>query len=261
MIHLPLARKIVRPRPGPVQLFGLSGRLRSVFVEHDLTKVPKDGANVLRYLNHNILVQDFLATVPLSFFQARAAYVTQLGVGSGLTNPSDTDSALAAEVMKKAITEPLDEDNLTGATPYVIAMVQFLPGQANGDLSEAALFLSTNVMINRALFGRESVVATTQTNPVGVESTGHGLQSGQRLRFDSVTGMTQLNYATNGNTYYYADVQDADNFDLYTDSTLLAGLDGSGFGSPGSGGTWTLVHPKGPTNSLFASFEMQAQNV
>ena len=253
MIHLPPKRKIVAPRFGPIQTFGLRGRLRGILHDHQTGEVR-------RYLNHNIIVRDFLATVPLSFYQARSFYIDEMRVGTGITAPSDTDTSLAVELATKAITDPITTTFLTGATPYSIATVQFGLGEAIGKLTEAAQYDSNGDMANRALFGRGSIEAATTTDPVAIESTAHDLSNGDMVRFDSVGGMTQLNWTTNGNTYYFVSVVDPDNFELFTDAGLTTELDGTGFGAWTSGGVWTQVIDKTGTKTFFASFEMQAEN-
>jgi sulfur carrier protein ThiS len=62
------------------------------------------------------------------------------------------------------------------------------------------------------------VTAATNTNPVRITSINHGRQTGERVRFQNMTGMTELN----GNTYVITRV----------DSTFftLDGVDGTGFG-------------------------------
>jgi hypothetical protein len=252
MLYLPRSRKIVEPRYG-LQGLGLKGRLRAI-----LNNV--ETGEVRRYLNRNIIVQDGLATIPLSIYQARAAYITQIGVGSGITTPADTDTGLTTEVLVKAITIPIDTANLTGATPYTIATVQFNTGEANGDLAEAAQFDSTDDIFNHALFGRGTVTAATAADPVVITSADHGLSSGDRVRFDSVGGMTQLNWTTNGNVYYYVTVLSSSTFSLYVDAGLSDTLDGSGFSAFTSGGTWTVVIPKTSVTILQVSFEIEASN-
>jgi hypothetical protein len=72
----------------------------------------------------------------------------------------------------------------------------------------------------------------TATNPVRVTTTdNHGLISGFVVTFDSVGGMTELE----GNSYYITRVNNTQ-FDLYTNFTLLFGLNGTGFTPYTSGG-------------------------
>lgn len=255
MIHFPPSRKIVDPRFGAVQKLGLRGRLRAI-----LTDV--ETGEIRRYLNHNIITRPFLATVPLSFYQARTYYITQIRVGTGITTPTDTDTALATQLASKAITDPITQTFLTGATPYSIATVQFNLTEAIGKLAEAGQFDSNNAMANRALFDTGTVEAATQANPVSITSTAHGRTSGDLVRFDNVTGMTELNFT--GANWYYVSVVNANTFTLFTDSGLTSGLNGTGFGAftAGSPNTakWTLIIDKTSTKILQVSFEMQAQN-
>jgi hypothetical protein len=77
-----------------------------------------------------------------------------------------------------------------------------------------------------------AISGATQANPVSITSTNHGLQTGDRVRFASVGGMTQIN----SNNYSVVRV-DNNTFTLKT----LAGadVDGTGFGSYTSGGTFS----------------------
>jgi len=248
MLWLPRKRKIDHPR------FGLTGRLRG-------TLINGETGEVRRYLNHNIIVRDALADVPESFFEARAFYITKMAVGSGITTPTDTDTALTTEVLTKAITEPRDTSNLVGATPYNIVTVQFLPGEATGSLTEAGLKLSNNDLWNHALFGRGVPTAATQADPVVITDADHGLTNADRVRFDGIGGMTALNFTTNGNVYYYVSVLSSSTFSLYHDAALTNTVDGTGFGAfSGGTPTWTLAIDKTAGNTFFASFEIQAQN-
>lgn len=76
-----------------------------------------------------------------------------------------------------------------------------------------------------------AITGATQANPVVITSTNHGLQTGDRVRFSSVGGMTQIN----SNNYRVVRV-DNNSFSLQT----LAGADinGTGFGAYTSGGTF-----------------------
>jgi hypothetical protein len=76
-----------------------------------------------------------------------------------------------------------------------------------------------------------AISGATQANPVSITSTNHGLQTGDRVRFASVGGMTQIN----SNNYSVVRV-DNNTFTLKT----LAGadVDGTGFGAYSSGGTF-----------------------
>ena len=75
-----------------------------------------------------------------------------------------------------------------------------------------------------------SITSTSTTNPVRVTATAHGLSSNDVVTISSVTGMIELN----GRTFYIS-VIDANNFDLYIDSGLTNGEDGTAY-SAGTGG-------------------------
>jgi hypothetical protein len=162
----------------------------------------------------------------------------------------------------KAITEALDNGNLTGSTPYSSITIQFAPSEVVGNLAEAGLFTSTDIMRNHALFGRGTPTDATQAEPVVIEDVDHGLsnENEPRVRFDGILGMTQLNFTTNGNTYYYVSVLDADHFALYEDSALSIPLDGTGFSAFSGAGTWTIVVNKTSSRTFYVTFEIQAQN-
>jgi hypothetical protein len=86
----------------------------------------------------------------------------------------------------------------------------------------------------------------------------HGLADGQRVRFDGVGGMTQLNFvATN---YYYVDVLSSSTFALYNDEDLTDTLDGSAFSAFTSGGTWKVSIPKTAAEILVVRVEIELAN-
>ena len=70
------------------------------------------------------------------------------------------------------------------------------------------------------ILGRGEVSRTTRitniskTNPCVVTAPGHALQDGSTVIFEDIVGMTQLNYATNGNTEYTIQNVTANTFEL-----------------------------------------------
>ena len=86
----------------------------------------------------------------------------------------------------------------------------------------------------------------TKANPVVITSEDHGLVSGQAIRFKNVGGMTELVGST-----YYVSVINADTFSLKTDRTLNTNLNGTGFTTFTSGGTYYAT--KDPVLSNVAS--------
>jgi hypothetical protein len=252
MLYIPPSRKIVDPRLGDVQKFGISGRLKAILTD------ARTGEILQRSVNHNIITRAMLATIPLSWYQARTYYVTEIGVGSGVTTPADTDTTLTTEVDRKAITDPITTTFLTGATPYSIATVHFTVSEANGNLTEAGQFDSNNGLANHALFGTGAITGATQANPVVITDVAHGLTSGTRIKILGVLGMTQINFT--GATWYYVSVLTADTFSLYSDAGLTTTVNGTGYSAYSSAGTWYIDIPKTASTNLDVSFEIQAQN-
>ncbi len=240
------------PSLGDVQRFGVSGRLKAILTN------ARTGEILHRSVNHNIITRAMLATIPLSWYQARTYYVTQIGVGTGITTPADTDTTLTTEVLKKAITDPITQTFLTGATPYSIATVHFGVSEANGNLTEAGQFDSNNGLANHALFGTGTITGATQADPVVITDVAHGLTSATRIKILGVLGQTQLNFT--GANWYYVSVLSADTFSLYNDAALTDTLDGSGHSAYSSAGTWYIDIPKTASTNLDVSFEIQAQN-
>lgn len=95
-----------------------------------------------------------------------------------------------------------------------------------------------------------TVTGATQANPCVITSVGHNLQTGDRVTFSGVGGMTQLN----GNSYIVTRLT-ADTFSL---SSLTATTNSSGFSAFTSGGTWT--HVQSEYNNVFRVFTVVDAN-
>jgi hypothetical protein len=96
-----------------------------------------------------------------------------------------------------------------------------------------------------------TVTGATQANPCVITSSGHNLQTGKRVTFNSdVGGMTQLN----GNSYV-ATRTSANAFSL---SSLVAATNSSGFSAYTSGGTWFSIQNE--YNNVFRVFEVLDDN-
>jgi len=77
-----------------------------------------------------------------------------------------------------------------------------------------------------------NIVAATKANPVLITTANaHNFVDGEYVTITNVNGMTQLN----GNPYY-ANVQTATTFTLYSDSLLTTTVDGTGFTTYAGGG-------------------------
>ncbi len=207
--------------------------------------------------SHNIITRTGLGRMDTALFSAAASLVDTCEVGTGLTIPADTDSALTTSLESKDIGS-VDTTNVTGATPYTILRTQFDEDEAIGNVSEVGLFFDDDEMFNHALFGTGSMTGATAADPVVITDADHGLITGQRIRIDGVVGMTSLNFvATN---YYYVNVLSSSTFSLYNDAALTDTLDGSGFSSWVSGGVWKIVIPKTASTILVVRVEVQMAN-
>lgn len=212
---------------------------------------------VVRSENRNIIVRPSLASWLQQLISAQP-YLTTCHVGTGLTVPTDTDTALTTPLTSKSI-GTWDTTNATGANPYIIARTQFDESEAIANITEVGLFNSTPAMFNHALFGMGVPTAATQADPVVITDADHGLVDGQRVRFDGVGGMTELNFvATN---YYYVDVLSSSTFALYNDAALTDTLDGTGFGAfSGGTPTWKISIPKTASTILVVRVEIELAN-
>lgn len=77
-----------------------------------------------------------------------------------------------------------------------------------------------------------NVVTATNTNPIVMEVTSHGLSTGTKIFVDGIVGMTELNL-----NYYYIDWLSADTFSLYNDNILSSSTNGISYGAYVSSGT------------------------
>lgn len=208
---------------------------------------------VVRSANHNIITRAGLATWLLQLISAQP-YIETCKVGTGLTVPADTDTALTTLLASKAVTET-DTANATGANPYIIFLTRFYETEAVGSVTEVGLFDASPAMFNHALFGSGVITGATQANPCVITDVAHGLTSGQRIIIEAVAGMTQLN----GNLYYVS-VLTADTFSLYSDAALTTAINSTGYGAYTSGGTWKISINKTNTVILTVRIEIEIAN-
>lgn len=82
-----------------------------------------------------------------------------------------------------------------------------------------------------------SITNATNADPVVITSADHELETGNLVEITGVNGMTQLN----GNTYFVVRIDD-DKFALRTEDGQ-SDIDGTGFGTYTSGGTWDEEYP------------------
>lgn len=228
------------------------GRVYSLLIDAKTRKI------LSRSKSNNIITRVGLGLWDTALFVSPTALVDECHVGTGITDPADTDTALTTPLDDKAIGS-IDTTNVTGATPYLIARTQFDEDEAIGAVTEAGLFLSdTGQMFNHALFGTGNVAGATQADPCVITDADHGLSSGQRIQFASVGGMTQLNFT--GSNYYYVSVLSSSTFSLYSDAALTSAIDSTGYGAYTSGGVWKISIPKTSSTILVVRFNIQLAN-
>jgi len=214
----------------------------------------RTGRVLMRSENKNIITRTGLGLWDTALFSSPPALITLCKVGTGLTVPADTDTALTTLLTSKSI-GTLDTTNVTGANPYIVARTQYDESEAIGSLTEVGLFTSVGAMFNHALFGSGVITGATQADPVVITDVGHGLVDGQRVIIEAVGGMTQLN----GNLYY-VDQLSSSTFALYNDEDLTDTLDGTGFSAYTSGGTWKISIPKTASTILVVRVEIELAN-
>jgi len=102
-----------------------------------------------------------------------------------------------------------------------------------------------------------NITNITRTNPVRVTTDGnHGLISGFVATFSDIEGMTQLN----GNSYYIIRINNTQ-FDLYTNFTLLFGLNGTGFTDYVSGGVVSGTQEPAPFLDTTTRYQIEPRPV
>lgn len=75
------------------------------------------------------------------------------------------------------------------------------------------------------------IVTATNTNPVVIEVTAHGLDTGTKIFIDGVVGMSEINQS-----YYFIDWLSTNTFALYNDNILSSSTNGISYGAYVSGG-------------------------
>lgn len=112
------------------QLFDADGNLKQKFVKHNL--ITNAG-------------YDFLANCFGSF--TRPAPMRYIAVGTGVTIPSLTDTALNSELTRKESTF-----DFASGSAFLTTGITLLPGEGTGALTEAGIFNSENILFDRVTF-------------------------------------------------------------------------------------------------------------
>ena len=159
--------------------------------------------------------------------QGSVRQIEDIAVGSGLTDPTDSDTALEAELDSKNI-DSWDDAAITPDSTglsTVKALVTWLSLEANGRLSEIGLKFDDGSLVTHALFKKVAISNVTQANPAVVTTTiNHGLVTGDEVHIDNIVGMTELN-----DRDFIITVVDADEFSLDgEDSTAFTAYSSAG---------------------------------
>lgn len=220
---------------------------------------PKSGLYVRRSRNKNMIVLAGLSMLAKSIQYGHAdagKTIRYLEVGSGLTTPAKSDTALVTAVERLEI-DSWDNTDIASDPVVMIASVLFDTDEGNGNLAECGLFVNDSgaPMFSRGLFGIGSISGATQADPVVITCVAHGLTSGDMVYIEGVAGMTELN----GNAYYIDKLTD-DTFALYSDAALSTSVDGSGFGAYSEGSPdadyWKKVIPKTTSETLTVTYSL-----
>jgi hypothetical protein len=159
--------------------------------------------------------------------QGSVRQIEQIAVGSGLSDPLDTDTILEAELDSKDIDLWIDDDITPDSSglSLVKAAVVWLSLEAIGTISEIGLKFDDGSLVTHALFKRLDISNITQANPAVVTtSVPHGLVTGDEIHIDNVVGMTEVN-----DREFFITVVDADEFSLNgEDSTAFAAYSSAG---------------------------------
>lgn len=164
--------------------------------------------------------------------QGSVRQIQQIAVGSGLVDPTRTDTALGVELASKDIDswdDVLISPDSVGLST-VKAQVTWLSLEANGVISEIGLKFDDGTLVTHALFKKLAISNITQANPAVVTtSTSHGLSTADEVHIDNVVGMVEVN-----DRNFAITIVDADEFSL-------DGEDSTGHTAYTSGGDLWLV--------------------
>lgn len=244
MLHQP------RMIASPYEHRRTTGRVKLVLINANTGKVR-------RCYSHNLITRTGLARDNVRHI-AQTSFITQMAVGSSLTAPADTDTAMGTLILKKTLTETPSATGNTGSNPYYTYVCQFNPSEAVGNWTECGLHYDDNSLYNHANFGREAISDADQTDPVLITDADHGLTNGTRIVFTGVGGMTQLNFSVSN--FYYAKSISSSTFELYNDEALTDTLDGTGFGAFTSGGVWLRSYSKANDEVGIITIEIEGSN-
>ncbi len=148
------------------------------------------GPNVIIDLAQEELIKAWRA------IQGSVRQISDIAVGTGLVDPTDSDTTLETELESKAI-DSWDDAAITPDSTglsLVKAQVTWLSLEANGVLSELGLKFDNGDLVTHALFKKLTITDITQADPAVVTfSANHGLVTGDEIHITGVVGMTEVN--------------------------------------------------------------------
>jgi len=185
------------PQKKVPEMFMVPGMLKPGSIwsnEHQQLWVPSSrlitGKNVIIDLAQVELIKG------MSAIQGSVRQISDIAVGDGLTDPTDSDTILTNELKSKGI-DSWDDALLTPDSTGLStsrAQVTWLSLEANGVLSELGLKFDNGDLVTHALFKKLVITDITQANPAKVTfSTSHGLVTGDEIHITGVVGMTEVN--------------------------------------------------------------------
>ena len=204
------------------------------------------GPNVIIDLAQEELIKRWRA------IQGSVRQISDIAVGDGLVDPTDSDTTLTNELESKAI-DSWDDALITpdsSGLSLVKATVTWLSLEANGILSELGLKFDNLDLVTHALFKKVGISDITQANPAVVTTveSSHGLSTGDEIHITGVVGMTEVNDRT-----FVITVVDADEFSL-------DGEDSTGHGAYVSDGNAFLVITKTVSDIVQTNYVLTVQN-
>lgn len=233
----------------------VKGRIRSRL--YDLR-----GSEIREHISKNVVVLAGLNMMAKAIQYGHADQgktIRYLEIGSGLSVPGKTDTALGTTVERMEIDSWDNTDNTSTSDPVImIAEKLLLTTEGNGDLTEAGLFQGSSgaPMFCRGRFLDGDIIAASKADPCVIQvSAAHSLIQGDKIRIQTVGGMVELN----GNDYY-VDVESsflgADEFALYSDAGLTTSVDSSGYTTYTSGGEFVLKVVKTSGKTLAIDYSL-----
>ena len=109
-------------------------------------------------------------------------------------------------------------------------------GQSTARYNEGFIKNVITDAIKEARGASKAITGITQADPAVVTANAHGFKNGDKIKFTSIVGMTELN-----DTVKYVGGVQTNTFEIYEDAALSNGTDTTGFTAYTSGGTANTV--------------------